>query len=123
MAARFVTIEYDTPLLLPPDMRDWVQALVSSYESGFKFDVSLVSWVINISKCCFGCYEQLDGLHVRSTILSKEESKSLKVLTRRARRARVLAFRARVILQCAEGKSNLKVARLLRCHNQTVGHS
>jgi transposase len=26
MAARFVTIDRDTPLLLPPDMRDWVPA-------------------------------------------------------------------------------------------------
>jgi len=24
MAARFVNIDYDTPLLLPPDLRDWV---------------------------------------------------------------------------------------------------
>ena len=26
MAARFVTIDYDTPLMLPPDLRDWVPA-------------------------------------------------------------------------------------------------
>jgi transposase len=26
MAARFVTIDYDTPLLLPPNLRDWVPA-------------------------------------------------------------------------------------------------
>jgi transposase len=26
MAARFVTIEYDTPLILPPNLRDWVPA-------------------------------------------------------------------------------------------------
>jgi hypothetical protein len=24
MAARFVTIDHDTPLLLPPDLRNWV---------------------------------------------------------------------------------------------------
>jgi len=24
MPARFVTIDYDTPLLLPPNLRDWV---------------------------------------------------------------------------------------------------
>ena len=24
MAARFVSIDHDTPLLLPPDLRDWV---------------------------------------------------------------------------------------------------
>ena len=24
MAARFVTIDYDTPLILPPNLRDWV---------------------------------------------------------------------------------------------------
>jgi len=24
MAARFVNIDHDTPLLLPPDIRDWV---------------------------------------------------------------------------------------------------
>ena len=58
----------------------------------------------------------------RPVILTEDESKSLKVLTRRARRARALAFRARVILACAGGKSDLEVAGLLRCHNQTVGH-
>jgi len=26
MAARFVTLDYDTPLLLPPNLRDWVPA-------------------------------------------------------------------------------------------------
>jgi hypothetical protein len=26
MAARFVTIDYDTPLILPPNLRDWVPA-------------------------------------------------------------------------------------------------
>ena len=26
MAARFVTIDYDTPLLLPPNLREWVPA-------------------------------------------------------------------------------------------------
>src|SRR5277367_3818036 len=58
----------------------------------------------------------------RPVILTEDESRSLKVLTRRARRARALAFRARVILACAGGKSDLEVAGLLRCHNQTVGH-
>ena len=24
MAARFISIDHDTPLLLPPDLRDWV---------------------------------------------------------------------------------------------------
>ena len=26
MAARFVTVDYDTPLILPPNLRDWVPA-------------------------------------------------------------------------------------------------
>ena len=26
MSARFVNIDHDTPLLLPPDLRDWVSA-------------------------------------------------------------------------------------------------
>jgi hypothetical protein len=26
MAARFVTVDHETPLLLPPDLRDWVPA-------------------------------------------------------------------------------------------------
>ena len=26
MSARFVTLDYDTPLLLPPNLRDWVPA-------------------------------------------------------------------------------------------------
>ena len=27
MAARFVNIDYDTPLILPPNLRDWVPAV------------------------------------------------------------------------------------------------
>ncbi len=26
MAARFITVDYDTPLILPPNLRDWVPA-------------------------------------------------------------------------------------------------
>src|SRR5580658_1799774 len=55
-------------------------------------------------------------------ILTAEESASLKLLTRRVRSARALAFRARIILACAQGQTNLEIAQRLHAHEQTVGH-
>jgi transposase len=53
-------------------------------------------------------------------VLSDGEREELLRLTRRARVNRNLAFRARIILGCAEGTSSA-VAKTLRTTNQTVG--
>ena len=46
---------------------------------------------------------------------------ALKRLARMARGQRHAAFRARVVLACASGKSNAEVARQLRAAPHTVG--
>jgi len=53
--------------------------------------------------------------------LTEEEHEYLKRLSKRRRSARSMAFRAQVILACAEGKSDKEVGEQLRCCNQTVG--
>jgi transposase len=54
-------------------------------------------------------------------MLSDEERGALERLSKRGRSARHLAFRAKVILACAEGQTNTAVARKLRATNATVG--
>jgi transposase len=58
----------------------------------------------------------------RPIILTEEEHSSLELLTRRVRSARPLALRARIVLECAKGRSNLEVSHKLHVHEQTVGH-
>jgi transposase len=53
--------------------------------------------------------------------LTGEERETLIRLTKRARVNRSLAFRARVVLACAEGTANGLVARRYRTTNATVG--
>jgi transposase len=53
--------------------------------------------------------------------ISENERAELVRLSKRARINRHVAFRAKIILRCAEGSSNLEVARLLRTSNKTVG--
>lgn len=54
-------------------------------------------------------------------VVSAQEQAELERLAKRVRSARNLAFRARIILRCAQGVSNTEVARQLRCDNSTVG--
>jgi transposase len=55
-------------------------------------------------------------------ILSDDERAELERLVRRARTNRRLAFRARIVVECAEGDaSNLRVAARLRTSERTVG--
>jgi len=54
-------------------------------------------------------------------LLTEEERLELLRLTKRARTNRTLAFRARLVLACAEEPSNLAVAGRLRCNDHTVG--
>ncbi len=53
--------------------------------------------------------------------LSENERETLQSWTRRRITAQALAHRARVVLACAEGKSNRNVARDLRLDEDTVG--
>lgn len=54
-------------------------------------------------------------------VISDDERIELVRLTKRARIDRHVAFRARIILACAEESSNVQVARLLRVSGNTVG--
>lgn len=54
-------------------------------------------------------------------VISNEEREELVRLSKRARVNRHLAFRARIVLACAEGLTNIEVARLLRTGSHTVG--
>ena len=54
-------------------------------------------------------------------VLSSEERQALERLVRRRKTAQQLALRARIVLACAEDKTNLEVARELRLTHQTVG--
>jgi len=54
-------------------------------------------------------------------VITDDERAELVRLTKRARVDRHVAFRARIILACAEVSSNVEVARLLRVSSNTVG--
>jgi transposase len=54
-------------------------------------------------------------------VLSDEERDELLRLTKRARVNRHMAFRAKLVLTCASGRTSTEVARLCRTSNQTVG--
>ena len=53
--------------------------------------------------------------------LTVEERAALERMAARPRSARHMAFRAKVVLRCADGGSNKDVARELRTHRETVG--
>lgn len=53
--------------------------------------------------------------------LSSEEERALKGWTRRLKSAQSLALRSRIVLLCAEGRTNGAVAEQLRVTKQTVG--
>lgn len=54
-------------------------------------------------------------------ILSDAEREELERLARRSRHARRIAFRAKIVLACATGRTNGAVANKLRTSGQTVG--
>src|SRR5215831_11699237 len=53
--------------------------------------------------------------------LTAEEREKLELLARRPKSSQALAMRARIVLQCAEGLANDKVAQKLRVTRPTVG--
>jgi transposase len=54
-------------------------------------------------------------------VVTDDERAELQRLLKRTRTNRELAFRARLVLSCADESSNTVVARRLRCTGQTVG--
>lgn len=62
------------------------------------------------------------GRPAQRVILRRGEREELDRLAARKRSARSVAFRARIILQCAQGVSDSEVCRTLRVSNPTVGH-
>jgi transposase len=61
------------------------------------------------------------GRPLPELILSDEEREELVRLTKRARVNRGIAFRAKLVLGCAEGVGNSAIARRHRTTNHTVG--
>jgi transposase len=61
------------------------------------------------------------GRPTAELVLSDEERRVLEGLTRRRKSAHALALRARIVLACATGATNLAVAADLRVNNATVG--
>jgi len=60
------------------------------------------------------------GRPTKPIVLSEEERAKLQKWARRPKTAQRLALRARIVLGCAEGMANRRVARQLRITDQTV---
>jgi len=63
----------------------------------------------------------ITGRPKRTLMITADERSALIRLTKRARANRLLAFRARLVLACADGMTNTAVARRSRSTNATVG--
>jgi DNA-binding NarL/FixJ family response regulator len=61
------------------------------------------------------------GRPIPPLTITEDERQTLERWVRRPTTAQALADRARLILACASGKSNTRVARDLRLTKQTVG--
>lgn len=61
------------------------------------------------------------GRPIPKLILTTEERETLQGWAQRRKTAQALALRARIVLACAEGRSNTEVAAALRLCQQTVG--
>jgi transposase len=54
-------------------------------------------------------------------VVTADERRELERIARRQKSAQAVALRARIVLECAEGRSNTEVARALRMSQATVG--
>lgn len=63
----------------------------------------------------------ITGRAKAALVMTDDERRALMRLTTRARANRSLAFRARLVLACADGATNTAVARRYRTTNATVG--
>jgi len=61
------------------------------------------------------------GRPTAALVISDAEREELVRLTKRARVNRHVAFRAKIVLACGEGRSNTEVAHRLKTTNKTVG--
>ena len=61
------------------------------------------------------------GRPIPELVVTTGELESLQIWARRPKSAQALALRARVILACAEGKTNTEVASQFRVTKQMVG--
>ena len=61
------------------------------------------------------------GRPTEALVLGGDEKATLEGWTRRRKSAQALVLRARIVLECASGKSNSDVAAILRVTRQTVG--
>jgi transposase len=61
------------------------------------------------------------GRPTKAVVVTDEERRTLLRLTQRTRANRALAFRARLVLACADGMPDTAVARRYRTKNATVG--
>src|SRR5947208_6557824 len=61
------------------------------------------------------------GRPIPPLILTEDERDTLERWARRPTSARAIAERARLVLECAAGKTNTVVARELRLTKQTIG--
>lgn len=61
------------------------------------------------------------GRPKRELVLTEEERETLERWARRHTSAQALALRCRIVLACAEGDTNLEVARRLGINDETVG--
>src|SRR4051812_37584304 len=63
----------------------------------------------------------ITGRPKKPLVVTDDERDALIRLTKRPRANRLLAFRARLVLACADGTANTAVARRYRTTNATVG--
>lgn len=61
------------------------------------------------------------GRPIPELVLAAEERQALQDWARRPKSAQALALRARIVLACAEGKSNTEVAAQFRVTKQMIG--
>ena len=62
------------------------------------------------------------GRPVPTLTLTDEEREMLEGWTRRPKTAQALALRARIVLECAKGRTNTAVAAEMRVSQATVGN-
>lgn len=61
------------------------------------------------------------GRPKRELVLSSEERETLERWARRHTSSQALAMRCRIVLACAQGGTNVEIARRLGLHDETVG--
>jgi len=63
----------------------------------------------------------MTGRPTKRVSISAEQKGELETLSRQKRKSRSVAFRAQIVLKCAEGRNDSEVAQMMRTSNSTVG--